>query len=108
MVRNTLLPHLLAGLKSSSAEYRIATYMIVSQLATRVSLSEPTVARFLSLAIEHAANSLREALLCVVALTQSQPHLKQLPAVFVQQATSNRYVFASVLSMSDSIRSCVQ
>ncbi|XP_051867261.1 HEAT repeat-containing protein 1 isoform X2 [Pristis pectinata] len=70
-----LLPYIQKGLKSSLADYRAATYMIISQLAVKVVL-EPslvnTLAQQICKVLVKIPTLIREGLSCLIILLQRQ------------------------------------
>ncbi|XP_055495531.1 HEAT repeat-containing protein 1 isoform X1 [Leucoraja erinacea] len=77
-----LLPYIQKGLKSSLADYRAATYMIISQLAVKVILESSlvnTLAQQLSRALVKIPILIREGLSCLIILLQHQKteHISQ-------------------------------
>ncbi|XP_048392427.1 HEAT repeat-containing protein 1 isoform X2 [Stegostoma tigrinum] len=70
-----LLPYIQKGLKSSFADYRAATYMIISQLAAKV-VMEPslikTLAQQITKSLVKTSSLVREGLSCLIVLLQHQ------------------------------------
>ncbi|XP_078413403.1 HEAT repeat-containing protein 1 isoform X1 [Cetorhinus maximus] len=70
-----LLPYIQKGLKSSLADYRAATYMIICQLAVKVVMETSllnTLAQQISKALVKIPTLIREGLSCLIILLQHQ------------------------------------
>uniref|UniRef100_A0A6J0T712 HEAT repeat-containing protein 1 n=1 Tax=Pogona vitticeps TaxID=103695 RepID=A0A6J0T712_9SAUR len=70
-----LLPYIQKGLKSSLVDYRAATYMIVSQLAVKMTMEKSLVhslTLLISKTLTKAPSLFREGLGCLIVLLQSQ------------------------------------
>ncbi|XP_062980420.1 HEAT repeat-containing protein 1 isoform X2 [Elgaria multicarinata webbii] len=70
-----LLPYIQKGLKSSLVDYRAATYMIISQLAVKMTMEKSLVhslALQISKTISKTPSLLKEGLGCLIILLQNQ------------------------------------
>nr|XP_056709237.1 HEAT repeat-containing protein 1 [Euleptes europaea] len=70
-----LLPYIQKGLKSSLADYRAATYMIVGQLAAKMTMEMSLVhalALQISKSLTKSSSLIKEGLSCLIVLLQSQ------------------------------------
>ncbi len=69
-----LLPHILSGIKATTTRnYQVASYMIVSQLSTRTPFTHKLLNTILQTVAKYASESTQaDALCCIVFLCQTQ------------------------------------
>ncbi|XP_078085724.1 HEAT repeat-containing protein 1 isoform X2 [Mustelus asterias] len=106
-----LLPYIQKGLKSSLADYRAATYMIICQLAVKVVMETSlinTLVQQISKTLVKDQTLIREGLSCLIILLQHQKreniskktfnHLCNIPGlVTILQEIDTRYQVSSLL-----------
>ncbi|XP_072367776.1 HEAT repeat-containing protein 1 [Scyliorhinus torazame] len=106
-----LLPYIQKGLKSSLADYRAATYMIICQLAVKVVMETSlanTLAQQISKTLVKIPTLIREGLSCLIILLQHQKreniskktfnHLCNIPGlVTILQEIDTRYQVSPLL-----------
>jgi len=91
LVVKRILGAIFIGLKSSLKDFRLATYMIVIQLASRIPMSAVAMDTVtLSIASNINDSDIEEAITCLVYLYQSQP-VTQMKVDTFQKLVEARY-----------------
>ncbi|KAF9583012.1 HEAT repeat-containing protein 1, partial [Lunasporangiospora selenospora] len=102
-ILTVLMPFVMEGLKSKQPEYQLSTYMVVSQLCERSTLS-PEVLSSLITAITSKYTNPRHMAFCVIQVYQSQETLEEFPERAFKNITRVQSIETIILSILQEYR----
>lgn len=98
----TLMPHLVIGIKSSVPDYKAASYMIVTLLSSKITITKEVLDSLIELIADDFRESVlsKECLLTMINLCQRQENVKELSDSVVRILTESENFFSEIKEFS--------